>query len=59
VPVKQIKIPYIPAVNFTLPGLYAQRFHLDRGPDFDERDASGAMDELRWWATLTPPWRHR
>jgi len=45
VPVGQIKIPYIPAVNFTLPGLYAQRFHLDRGADFDERDISGVMDE--------------
>jgi Alpha/beta hydrolase domain len=45
VPVGQIKIPYIPAVNFTLPGLYAQRFHLDRGPDFDEKDISGVMDE--------------
>jgi hypothetical protein len=45
VPVGQIKIPYIPAVNFMLPGLYAQRFHLDRGPDFDERDISGVMDE--------------
>jgi hypothetical protein len=45
VPVSQIKVTYIPAVNFTLPGLYAQRFHLDRGPDFDERDVSGVMDE--------------
>jgi Alpha/beta hydrolase domain len=45
VPVGQIYIPYIPAVNFTLRGLYAQRFHLDRGPDFDERDVSGIMDE--------------
>ena len=44
-PVGQIHIPYIPVVNFTLPGLYAQRFHLDRGPDFDERDISGVMDE--------------
>jgi hypothetical protein len=44
-PVTQIKVPYIPAVNFTLPGLYAQRFHLDRGPDFDERDVSGVMQE--------------
>jgi len=43
--VSQIKIPFIPAVNFTLPGLYGQRFHLDRGPDFDERDVSGVMDE--------------
>ena len=58
VPVKQIKIPYIPAVNFTLPGLYAQRFHLDRGPDFDERDVSGVMDEPpvagRAYAALAP-----
>jgi hypothetical protein len=45
VPATQIKIPYIPAVNFTLPGLYARRFHLDRGPDFDERDVSGVMQE--------------
>lgn len=44
-PVGQIKIPYIPAVNFTLPGLATQRFHLDRGPDFDERDVSGVMGE--------------
>ena len=45
VPVSQITVPYIPAVNFTLQGLYAQRFHLNRGPDFDERDVSGVMDE--------------
>jgi hypothetical protein len=45
VPVSQINVPYIPAVNFTLPGLYPRRFHLDRGPDFDERDVSGVMDE--------------
>jgi len=45
VPVSQINVPYIPAVNFTLSGLYAQRFHLDRGPDFDERNVSGVMDE--------------
>ena len=45
VPVGQINVPYIPAKNFTLAGLYAQRFHLDRGPDFDERDVSGVMDE--------------
>jgi hypothetical protein len=58
VPVTQIKIPYIPAVNFMLPGLYAQRFRLDRGPDFDERDASGVMDEPpvvgRAYAALAP-----
>ena len=45
VPVSQINIPFIPAVNFTLPGLATQRFHLDRGPGFDERDVSGIMDE--------------
>jgi hypothetical protein len=45
VPASQIKIPYIPAVNFTLPGIATQRFHLDRGPEFDEKDASGVMNE--------------
>jgi hypothetical protein len=45
VPVKQNTVPYIPAVNFTLSGLFAQRFHLDRGPDFDETDVSSVMDE--------------
>jgi Alpha/beta hydrolase domain len=45
VPVDQIRIPYIPAVHFTVPGLYAIRYHLDRGPEFDERDASGVMNE--------------
>jgi hypothetical protein len=45
VPVDQIRIPYIPAVHFTVPGLYARRYHLDRGPEFDERDASGVMSE--------------
>jgi hypothetical protein len=45
VPVTRIKIPYIPAVHFTLPGVAAQRFHLDRGPDFDEQDVSGVMGE--------------
>ena len=58
VPVSQINIPYIPAKNFTLAGLYAQRFHLDRGPDFDERDVSGVMDEPpvagKGYAALAP-----
>lgn len=45
VPVSQIKIPYVPALNFTLLGLATQRFHLDRGPEFDERDVSGVMEE--------------
>jgi hypothetical protein len=45
VPVTKIKIPFIPAMNFTLAGLATQRFHLDRGPDFDEKDVSGIMDE--------------
>jgi hypothetical protein len=45
-------------VNFTLPGLYAQRFHLDRGQDLDERNVSGIMDEPpvagHAYATLAP-----
>ena len=45
VPASKIKQPYVPAVNFTLPGLAAQRFHLDRGKEFDEEDVSGVMDE--------------
>lgn len=45
VPVSQIQQPYVPAVNFTLAGVAAQRFHLDRGPAFDEEDVSGVMAE--------------
>ena len=44
-PVSQISIPYIQALHFTVPALYVRRFHLDRRPDFDERDVSGIMDE--------------
>jgi hypothetical protein len=44
-PVASIKQPYIPAVNFTLAGLATQRFHLDRGHDFDEEDITGVMAE--------------
>jgi len=45
VPVSQIHQPFVPAVNFTLAGVAAQRFHLDRGHRFDEEDVSGIMAE--------------
>jgi hypothetical protein len=41
----QLHIPYIPAVNFTLPGLANQKFVLDRGPQYDVEDVSGIMAE--------------
>jgi hypothetical protein len=45
VPVGQVRVPYIPAVNFTLPGLANQKFVLDRGPDYSTEDVSGIMAE--------------
>src|SRR5207249_6000063 len=39
------RIPYIPAVNFTVPGLANQKFVLDRGPEYDVEDVSGIMAE--------------
>ena len=45
VPVNQIRIPYIRAVNFTVPGLANQKFVLDRGPEYDVEDVSGIMAE--------------
>jgi hypothetical protein len=45
VPASQIRVPYIPAVNFTLAGLANQKFYLDRGPAFDVADVSGVMAE--------------
>ncbi len=45
VPAAQIRIPYIPAVNFTLAGLANQKFALDRGPAYDTEDISGIMAE--------------
>ena len=45
VPVTQIHQPFVPAVNFTLAGVSTQRFHLDRGRQFDEEDVTGVMAE--------------
>ena len=45
VPVTEIKYPYMPAVNFTVPGIAGQRFYLDRGPGYREADATGVMNE--------------
>jgi hypothetical protein len=45
VPPEDVSVPYIPAVNFTLPGLVNQKFHLDRGRRFDVRDIAGIMAE--------------
>jgi hypothetical protein len=41
----EVHIPYIPAVNFTLPGLVNYKFYLDRGPRFDVEDIAGIMAE--------------
>jgi hypothetical protein len=43
--VSEIKIPYIPAVNFTLGGLVNEKVYLDRGPRFNVEDISGVMAE--------------
>ena len=40
-----ILIPYIPAVNFTVPGLVNYKFYLDRGRRFDVEDIAGIMAE--------------
>jgi hypothetical protein len=45
VPPGQIKIPFIPAVNFTVPGLVNFKVFLDRGPLFSVEDVSGVMAE--------------
>ena len=45
VPVTQINQPFVPAVNFTLATVSTQRFHLDRGRQFDEEDITGVMAE--------------
>jgi hypothetical protein len=41
----EVHIPYIPAVNFTVPGLMNRKFYLDRGLRFDVEDISGIMAE--------------
>ena len=45
VPASAILAPYVPAVNFTVAGLGAQKFYLDRGRDFNVGDISGVMAE--------------
>jgi hypothetical protein len=45
VPVSTIDYPYVPAVNFTPAGVFAQKFYLDRGAQFDVNDISGVMAE--------------
>jgi len=45
VPATSIVAPYVPAVNFTVAGLAAQKFYLDRGPAFNVADISGVMAE--------------
>jgi Alpha/beta hydrolase domain len=45
VPVNQIHQPFVPATNFVQAQVAAQRFHLDRGSQFDEQDVSGVMAE--------------
>lgn len=45
VPVSQVRVPYIPAVNFTLAGLANQKFVLDRGAAYDTEDVTGVMAE--------------
>ncbi|HEY3150504.1 MAG TPA: alpha/beta hydrolase domain-containing protein [Candidatus Binatia bacterium] len=45
VPLSEIDYPYIPAVNFTLPGVTNQKFYLDRGPQFNIEDISNIMVE--------------
>ena len=45
VPLAQIKLPYVPATEFSPAGVAAQRFHLDRGPEFREIDITGVMAE--------------
>jgi hypothetical protein len=40
-----IQIPYIPAVNYTVPGLVNYKVYLDRGRRFNVEDISGVMAE--------------
>ena len=40
-----VQYPFIPAVNFTVPGITNFKFYLDRGPRFDVEDVSGIMNE--------------
>jgi hypothetical protein len=40
-----VRIPYVPAVNFTLPGLVNDKVYLHRGRGFDVEDVAGIMAE--------------
>ena len=42
---EDVKIPFNPAVNFTLPGLVNPKIFLDRGRQFDVEDVSGILRE--------------
>jgi Alpha/beta hydrolase domain len=42
---EQVSYPYMPAVNFTVPGITNFKFFLDRGRHFDVEDISGIMNE--------------
>ncbi len=41
----EVHYPYLPAVNFTVPGIVNFKFFLDRGHRFDVEDVSGVMAE--------------
>jgi hypothetical protein len=41
----EVHFPYMPAVNFTVPGIVNQKVFLDRGHRFDVDDISGIMAE--------------
>jgi hypothetical protein len=45
VPLSAISFPFVPAEEFSVRGVAAERVHLDRGPQFREVDVSGVMDE--------------
>ena len=42
---EDVKIPFLPAVNFTLAGLVNPKVFLDRGRNFNVEDASGVLRE--------------
>jgi alpha/beta hydrolase family protein len=42
---EEVKIPFIPAVNFTVPGLVNPKIFLDRGRQFEVEDVSGILRE--------------
>ncbi len=42
---EEVRYPYMPAVNFTVPGIANFKYFLDRGHRFDVEDISGVMAE--------------